>query len=57
MKTLKNIGWFVLAFLSFLMVYSFIQGVALLGLGAGVPSLWYSSTLYSISRRILFLRL
>ena len=37
MKTLQNIGWFVLAFLSFLMVYSFIQGVALLGLGAGVP--------------------
>ena len=37
MKTLQNIGWFVLAFLSFIMVYSFIQGVALLGLGAGVP--------------------
>ena len=37
MKTLQNIGWFTLAFLSFIMVYSFIQGVALLGLGAGVP--------------------
>ena len=37
MKTLQNIGWFVLAFLSFLMVYSFIQGIALIALGAGVP--------------------
>ena len=32
MKTLKNIGWYSLAFLSFLMVYSFIQGVGLDGL-------------------------
>ena len=37
MKTLKNIGWFALAFLSFLMVYSFIQGIALVALGAGAP--------------------
>lgn len=37
MKTLKNIGWYSLAFLSFLMVYSFIQGVALVALGAGAP--------------------
>lgn len=37
MKTLQNIGWFTLAFLSFIMVYSFIQGIALVGLGAGVP--------------------
>ena len=37
MKTLKNIGWFVLAFLSFIMVYSFIQGIALVALGAGAP--------------------
>ena len=37
MKILQNIGWFVLAFLSFLMVYSFIQGIALIALGAGVP--------------------
>ena len=37
MKTLQNIGWFVLAFLSFLMIYSFIQGIALIALGAGVP--------------------
>ena len=38
MKTLKNIGWFVLAFLSFLMVYSFIQGVGLAALIMGAPS-------------------
>ena len=37
MKLLKNIGWFVLAFLSFIMVYSFIQGIALVALGAGAP--------------------
>ena len=29
MKTLKNIGWYSLTFLSFIMVYSFIQGVGL----------------------------
>ena len=38
MKTLKNIGWFTLAFLSFLMVYSFIQGVGLAALILGAPS-------------------
>jgi len=38
MKTLKNIGWFTLAFLSFLMVYSFIQGVGLAALIMGAPS-------------------
>lgn len=37
MKLLKNIGLFVLAFLSFIMVYSFIQGIALVALGAGAP--------------------
>ena len=37
MKTLKNIGWFTLAFLSFLMVYSFIQGVGLAALKMGAP--------------------
>ena len=37
MNTLKNIGWFVLAFLSFIMVYSFIQGIDLVALGAGAP--------------------
>ena len=37
MKTLKNIGWFALAFLSFLMVYSFIQGVGLAALILGAP--------------------
>ena len=38
MKTLKNIGWYSLAFLSFLMVYSFIQGVGLAALTMGAPS-------------------
>ena len=37
MKTLKNIGWYSLAFLSFLMVYSFIQGVGLAALIMGAP--------------------
>ena len=37
MKTLKNIGWFTLAFLSFLMVYSFIQGVGLAAMKMGAP--------------------
>ena len=37
MKTLKNIGWFALAFLSFLIVYSFIQGVGLAALIMGAP--------------------
>ena len=38
MKTLQNIGWYSLAFLSFLMVYSFIQGVGLAALILGAPS-------------------
>ena len=37
MKTLQNIGWFVLAFLSFLIVYSFIQGVGLAAMKMGAP--------------------
>ena len=37
MKTLKNIGWYSLAFLSFIMVYSFIQSMAQVALGAGAP--------------------
>ena len=37
MKTLKNIGWYSLAFLSFLIVYSFIQGVGLAALIMGAP--------------------
>ena len=37
MKTLKNIGWFTLAFLPFLMVYSFIQGVGLAAMKMGAP--------------------
>ena len=38
MKILKNIGWYSLAFLSFLMVYSFIQGVGLAALIMGAPN-------------------
>lgn len=38
MKTLQNIGWYSLAFLSFLMVYSFIQGVGLAALILGAPN-------------------
>lgn len=38
MKTLKNIGWYSLAFLSFLVVYSFIQGVGLAALIMGAPN-------------------
>ena len=37
MKTLKNIGWDSLTFLSFLMVYSFIQGVGLAAMKMGAP--------------------
>ena len=37
MKTLKNIGWFVLAFLSFLFIYGFIQALSLIALGSGAP--------------------
>ena len=37
MKTLKNIGWYSLPFLSFLMVYSFIQGVGLEAMKMGAP--------------------
>lgn len=37
MKTLQNIGWFVLAFLSFIMVYSFIQGVGVAAMKLGAP--------------------
>ena len=37
MKLLKNIGWFVLAFLSFLFIYGFIQALPLIALGSGAP--------------------
>ena len=37
MKTLKNIGWYSLTFLSFIMVYSFIQGVGLEAMKMGAP--------------------
>ncbi len=37
MKTLKNIGWYSLTFLSFIMIYSFIQGVGLAVLMMGAP--------------------
>ena len=38
MKTLKNIGWYSLTFLSFIMIYSFIQGVGLAALIMGAPN-------------------
>ena len=37
MKTLQNIGWYSLTFLSFIMVYSFIQGVGLEAMKMGTP--------------------
>ena len=37
METLKKIGWFALAFLSFLIVYSFIQGVGVAAMKLGAP--------------------
>ena len=37
MKTLKNIGWYSLTFLSFIMIYSFIQGVGLVAMKMGAP--------------------
>ena len=37
MKTLQNIGWFTLAFLSFIMIYSFIQGVGVAAMKLGAP--------------------
>ena len=37
MKTLQNIGWYSLTFLSFIMVYSFIQGVGLEAMKMGAP--------------------
>ena len=37
MKLLKNIGWYSLTFLSFIMVYSFIQGVGLEAMKMGAP--------------------
>ena len=37
MKTLKNIGWYSLTFLSFIMIYSFIQGVGVAAMKLGAP--------------------
>ena len=37
MKILKNIGWYSLTFLSFIMIYSFIQGVGLEAMKMGAP--------------------
>lgn len=37
MKTLKNIGWYSLTFLSFIMVYSFIQGIGVAAMMMGSP--------------------
>ena len=35
MKLLKNLGWFLLAILSFLFIYGFIQGLATTSLALG----------------------
>ena len=37
MKLLKNIGWYSLTFLSFLIIYSFIQGVGVAAMKLGAP--------------------
>ena len=37
MKTLQNIGWYSLTFLSFIMIYSFIQGVGVAAMKLGAP--------------------
>ena len=37
MKTLKNIGWYILTFLSFIMIYTFIQGVGVAAMKLGAP--------------------
>ena len=37
MKTLKNIGWYSLTFLSFIIIYSFIQGVGVAAMKLGAP--------------------
>lgn len=39
MKLLKNLGWFLLALLSFFFIYSFIQGLATASLALGVSPL------------------
>ena len=38
MKTLKKIGWYSLTFLSFIMIYSFIQGVGVAAMKLGTPN-------------------
>ena len=38
MKTLKNIGWYSLTFLSFIMIYTFIQGVGVAAMKLGAPA-------------------
>ena len=42
MKTLKNIGWYSLTFLSFIMIYSFIQGVGVAAMKLGAPDYVFS---------------
>ena len=37
MKTLQNIGWYSLTFLSFIIIYSFIQGVGVAAMKLGAP--------------------
>ncbi len=47
MKILKNMGWFILAFLSFLFIYGGVQTMALLSLEAGA-SIYGALTLYLV---------
>ena len=47
MKLLKNLGWFLLALLSFFFIYSFIQGLATASLALGVSP--YAVTLLYVA--------
>lgn len=46
MKLLKNLGWFLLALLSFFFIYGFIQGLATASLALGASP--YAVTLPQI---------
>ena len=48
MKLLKNLGWFLLALLSFFFIYSFIQGLATASLALGASP-------YAGIRKLLFI--
>src|SRR3989442_1395458 len=47
MKLLKNLGWFLLAILSFLFIYGFIQGLATTSLALGASP--YAVTLLYVA--------